>query len=173
MSVVTNLELLKQKSIPILDKNLNTQNRIIAKLEAELKKHETGIGLSAIQLGIASCIAIVRIPRKDGSIFKLDLVNTEVIDKYDKVTYEEGCLSLPNVTVRTERYNYIHIRNYDREYILNGLEAVVVQHEIDHWDGTLITDRKMKPTMRTSKKIGRNERCPCGSGKKYKKCCGR
>ena len=22
------------------------------------------------------------------------------------------------------------------------------------------------------KKIGRNERCPCGSGKKYKKCCG-
>ena len=24
-----------------------------------------------------------------------------------------------------------------------------------------------------SKKIGRNESCPCGSGKKYKKCCGR
>lgn len=26
---------------------------------------------------------------------------------------------------------------------------------------------------KTSKKIGRNEPCPCGSGKKYKKCCGR
>jgi len=24
-----------------------------------------------------------------------------------------------------------------------------------------------------SKKIGRNDPCPCGSGKKYKKCCGR
>ena len=23
------------------------------------------------------------------------------------------------------------------------------------------------------RKIGRNELCPCGSGKKYKKCCGR
>ena len=23
------------------------------------------------------------------------------------------------------------------------------------------------------KKIGRNDPCPCGSGKKYKKCCGR
>jgi uncharacterized protein YecA (UPF0149 family) len=25
---------------------------------------------------------------------------------------------------------------------------------------------------RAAPKIGRNERCPCGSGKKYKKCCG-
>ena len=29
------------------------------------------------------------------------------------------------------------------------------------------------PTHRENKKIGRNEPCPCGSGKKYKKCCGR
>ncbi len=26
--------------------------------------------------------------------------------------------------------------------------------------------------MRTEKKVGRNDPCPCGSGKKYKKCCG-
>jgi len=34
------------------------------------------------------------------------------------------------------------------------------------------TERK-KPVRRTQKKIGRNDPCPCGSGKKYKKCCGR
>ena len=28
-------------------------------------------------------------------------------------------------------------------------------------------------TIRKKNKIGRNEPCPCGSGKKYKKCCGR
>ncbi len=28
-------------------------------------------------------------------------------------------------------------------------------------------------TVRKGKKIGRNDPCPCGSGKKYKKCCGR
>ncbi len=28
-------------------------------------------------------------------------------------------------------------------------------------------------TFRAQKKVGRNEPCPCGSGKKYKKCCGR
>jgi uncharacterized protein YecA (UPF0149 family) len=27
------------------------------------------------------------------------------------------------------------------------------------------------PEPRQSKKVGRNEKCPCGSGKKYKKCC--
>ena len=32
---------------------------------------------------------------------------------------------------------------------------------------------KPKQARRESPKIGRNEPCPCGSGKKYKKCCGR
>jgi preprotein translocase subunit SecA len=32
---------------------------------------------------------------------------------------------------------------------------------------------KKKPAKRAQKKIGRNAPCPCGSGKKYKKCCGR
>ena len=27
--------------------------------------------------------------------------------------------------------------------------------------------------VRTTQKIGRNDPCPCGSGKKYKNCCGR
>jgi len=30
---------------------------------------------------------------------------------------------------------------------------------------------KRAPTQRTQPKVGRNEPCPCGSGKKYKKCC--
>ena len=33
--------------------------------------------------------------------------------------------------------------------------------------------QKKKPVKRGSKKVGRNAPCPCGSGKKYKKCCGR
>lgn len=34
-------------------------------------------------------------------------------------------------------------------------------------------EKKKKQPVRTEKKIGRNEPCPCGSGKKYKHCCGR
>ena len=32
---------------------------------------------------------------------------------------------------------------------------------------------RKKPQKRSAKKVGRNAPCPCGSGKKYKKCCGR
>lgn len=35
------------------------------------------------------------------------------------------------------------------------------------------SEKKPAATARQSKKIGRNDPCPCGSGKKYKKCCGR
>lgn len=34
-------------------------------------------------------------------------------------------------------------------------------------------DSKPKTVKRTGKKIGRNDPCPCGSGKKYKECCGK
>jgi len=37
-------------------------------------------------------------------------------------------------------------------------------------DGTAPTK---KPVKRETEKIGRNSPCPCGSGRKYKKCCGR
>ncbi len=37
----------------------------------------------------------------------------------------------------------------------------------------LYREQKQSGTIRKEKKIGRNDPCPCGSGKKYKKCCGR
>jgi SEC-C motif-containing protein len=42
----------------------------------------------------------------------------------------------------------------------------------DRWfydDGDVVP----KTIVRSGSKIGRNEPCPCGSGKKYKHCCGR
>lgn len=30
----------------------------------------------------------------------------------------------------------------------------------------------LKPITRETPKVGRNDECPCGSQKKYKKCCG-
>ncbi len=37
----------------------------------------------------------------------------------------------------------------------------------------LYKEQKESTTIRKEKKVGRNDPCPCGSGKKYKKCCGR
>ena len=49
------------------------------------------------------------------------------------------------------------------------------------WDGVLseekrieiIKEFKRSKTVHAEKKPGRNDPCPCGSGKKYKKCCGK
>ena len=37
----------------------------------------------------------------------------------------------------------------------------------------LYLEQKKSGTVVVGKKIGRNDPCPCGSGKKYKKCCGK
>ena len=40
------------------------------------------------------------------------------------------------------------------------------------FSGGDMASAKKKPATRSDKKVGRNAPCPCGSGKKYKKCCG-
>lgn len=53
-------------------------------------------------------------------------------------------------------------------------------YELPVWDELLTVERrkelytqqKKSNTVVKEKKIGRNDPCPCGSGKKYKKCCG-
>ena len=56
---------------------------------------------------------------------------------------------------------------HDWHYII-GLEP-------DKPEDILDVDRLLNPsvTKTSDKKIGRNAPCPCGSGKKYKKCCGK
>ncbi len=48
-------------------------------------------------------------------------------------------------------------------------KSVVTVTSFSHGDGT----SEKKPVKRTEQKIGRNDPCPCGSGKKYKQCCGK
>ena len=43
---------------------------------------------------------------------------------------------------------------------------------MEEGDGEVAPRRKLQP-VRVGPKVGRNDPCPCGSGKKYKKCCGR
>jgi len=53
-------------------------------------------------------------------------------------------------------------------------------YNLPQWDGVLDAERRTeirkeynKSKIAVSNKIGRNDPCPCGSGKKYKKCCGK
>ncbi len=72
---------------------------------------------------------------------------------------------------------------YDKEKLYYNMVEARAQwlYELPMWDDLLTADRrkelykeqKASGTVRKEKKIGRNDPCPCGSGKKYKKCCGR
>lgn len=72
--------------------------------------------------------------------------------------------------------------NFDNEklyYNMVGADADWL-YGLPQWDNILTEARrkelyleqKKSGTVRKEKKIGRNDPCPCGSGKKYKKCCG-
>jgi SEC-C motif. len=72
---------------------------------------------------------------------------------------------------------------YDKEKLYYNMVAAKADwlYNLEEWDGLLSEERrkelykeqKMSGIVVKGKKIGRNDPCPCGSGKKYKYCCGR
>ena len=157
-----------------------------------LNKRGDGIGLAANQVGIDAQVAVVNVREP------LVLINPKIISKEVEIPYYEGCLSYPGKGVNTKRYRDIVVSTEQSEadwYFsgaeessdgksvwdkgkmkqnaeLRTLESVCVQHEIDHLNGIRCLDRGLDLTFKREKpKIGRNEPCHCGSGKKYKRCC--
>lgn len=149
---------------------------LVGLLEEELKRSASlgrkGIGLAAPQIGIAKKIAIVRID----DAHSVDLVNARIVKGYDKDIFDnEGCLSFPGRYERTMRYSEIQVENQlidPFNFICTGLFAVVVQHELDHLAGRLLPDVALPRLVSAKKKARPNDPCPCGSKKKYKRCCG-
>ncbi len=139
--IVTDLKILKKVSEPHKG-TAEDRTLLVKELEKELKgSKRNGVGLSAIQIGNPLRVAIIRT-----DLLHLDLFNAKIVEGSGMFIHErEGCLSLPDQWINTERMNKVTIVNGDDKlYELKGFEAVVAQHEIDHWDGILITDRKIK-----------------------------
>jgi peptide deformylase len=117
-----------------------------------LMNDSLGIGLAAPQVGVSHRLLVYRV-EPDSPIQAL--VNPEIEwSSRDQEIMEEGCLSLPGVHVDVERPLHIRVRAQDErgEPIVveaSGLEARVIQHEVDHLDGTLILDR----TSRDQRKV--------------------
>lgn len=134
---------------------------IINELEEELNRFPSGVGLAAPQIGKNKRVCIIRIGEP------INLINPEIVNTYDIMEFiDEGCLSFPGQSILTKRYNKIMVKDsvYTVGRIFTGLEAVAVQHEIDHLNGNTMFDYQIK-------RPGRNELCWCEeSGKKYKKC---
>lgn len=138
--IVTDLKILRNKSIELLDEDEEwSLKHIVNMLEIELNASKIkGVGLSAIQIGMDIKVAIIRTEK-----LSLNLYNAKIIGGSEPIVFKgEGCLSIPGVYLDTERMNKITVLNGNgKEHKLEEFEAIVVQHEIDHWSGILFTDR--------------------------------
>lgn len=110
----------------------------------ETMYHNQGIGLAATQIDVHKRIAVIDVSDTRNKI--MHLINPEIISTKGKIWHTHGCLSVPKVYDKTERYESVKIRYLDRhgkthELEADGLLAVCIQHEIDHLNGMLFIDR--------------------------------
>jgi peptide deformylase len=153
---------LKSRATPVdqFDESLRNQ---VARMGG-IMGDAMGVGLAAPQLGVSQRLLVYRVGQ-DAPL--IALANPEVEwSSEDQEELEEGCLSIPGIHVDVERPVYVRVRARDengdeRTVEASGLEARVIQHEIDHLDGVLILDRtskeQRKEAIRTLRELERSE----------------
>lgn len=106
-----------------------------------------GRGLAAPQIGVMQQVFVMDVGWKTGEMEPMACINPEIVSRSEaRVTGEEGCLSLPGVSVDVERFAEIELRYTDLtgERLtrpLAGFAAICAQHELDHLDGKMHFDR--------------------------------
>ena len=178
---------------PVINKKLREVTvgegtKIASELFRILNESGDGIGLAANQVGIDAAVAVLDIREP------IILINPVIEEQWDEIDYYEGCLSYPEKGVHTKRYKNIIVKSAQEEsgMYFSGvesskgkgsweesakqdqeqrlLEAVCVQHEIDHLMGKTIFDREKRllPVKNDYKRYGRNEIVGITDGEDYK-----
>ena len=162
-------KILREKSLRVENVDKDIQRLMDDMLETLYAA--PGIGLAAIQVGVAKRVIVMDISRSRNDIGRdkddinknedkepkkpMYFVNPEIIWKSeDKFTYEEGCLSVPNQFAEINRPKQCHVKHLDyngqpQELKADGLLSTCIQHEIDHLEGILFIDylSKLKKEM--------------------------
>jgi peptide deformylase len=119
---------------------ISADHRRLLSRMAQLMYESNGIGLAAPQVGADECLIVADI---GNGLYKL--VNPKIVKKEGKQSMEEGCLSVPGVSVKVNRAKKVLIEALDENGNLQSIDgcdllACVFQHEIDHLQGKLIVD---------------------------------
>lgn len=118
-----------------------------------------GVGLAAPQVGLSIRLFIVdgrpfAEDEKELADFKKVFINPQILEESgDEWTFNEGCLSIPDIREDIRRQQKIHIAYLDEkgqahEETYTGLAARIIQHEYDHIEGKLFID-KLSPLRKT------------------------
>jgi peptide deformylase len=147
------LSFIRRLGDPVLKSRATPVDRFDDALRAQIARmgglmnDALGVGLAAPQIGLSQRLLVYRVGQ-DAPL--IALVNPEIEwSSGEEEEFEEGCLSIPGVAVDVERPVHVRVRAQDeagaeRLVEASGLEARVIQHEIDHLNGILILDRTSK-----------------------------
>ena len=122
--------------------------QLITDLKDTLLNHGRGIGLAAPQIGVHKRVIVVCFGAGDGKKAgpPIGIVDPVILEAGRELPDFDGCLSIPGFYAETVRPHLMRLRGRDEqganvEWTLEGFDAVVVHHEVDHLDGILFIDR--------------------------------
>lgn len=98
----------------------------------------------------------------------VDGINDSLNNQYDLEKVEKDSELVFDINLEKLYFNMLDAK---AEYL----------YELPQWDGIFSEEKRKEiqknyrdsKIVRNENKVGRNDACPCGSGKKYKKCCGK
>ena len=129
---------------------------------AETMYEAPGVGLAAIQIGVAQRVVVIDISETRDQLRVF--VNPEIVEADGKQVLEEGCLSVPGIFEPDARAAHLRVRALDRdgqpfEYEADGFLATCIQHEIDHLEGKVFVDHLSRlKQQRIRKKLAKHQR---------------
>ena len=144
MKIITDQKHLNKVCKPVdYKQSKQIANKMIMIMLSNKNINDNSIGLACNQLGLSGRIIIVKIKNK-----WVYFINPDITYKsQEKIITEESCLSVPKKTIKVERSKEINI-----SFIFDGnskpshykdMDAIVIQHEIDHLNGIIITDKEL------------------------------
>jgi peptide deformylase len=145
------------------DKRLKLISKEVTSFDAELHtllddmydtmRAKNGVGLAAIQVGVALRALIINIPLEDEEgehdqpkENTLEMINPVIIEQDGTKKFQEGCLSIPGVYEDVERAKHVKVEYFDREGTKHTIEdddflAIAMQHEMDHLEGKVFIEK--------------------------------
>ncbi len=132
----------KSKDVTSFDDSLRA---LVTDLFDTMKAYN-GVGLAANQVGVAQRVFVVEVPVEGAPPERVVAVNPVIDERSGKEAGEEGCLSMPGLYEDITRATRLRLRGFDAdgvpfERVAEGFLARAIQHEADHLDGVLFTDR--------------------------------
>ena len=141
-----------------IDKDSPTLNELISNMW-ETMYNASGVGLAAPQIGLPVRLFLVdatpfaedeELSEKERATlegFKKVFINAKIEEETgNDWIFNEGCLSIPDIREDVTRKDTITISYWDEDFkkhteTFDGILARIIQHEYDHIEGVLFTDK--------------------------------